>query len=153
MISSLGEQGGGNTQLFLTWAHFLGRKSFTTCVHAVHWTQGRLGCKHSSRSCQLPVSALGSEGFCSVLQGIKGSAEGVSVPVLCPLCNGRRGSRGSKPHPHFGISCLSLISSSLTLRAHPCDVRGAPAPVPCHEHTESCMLLEGSLLKHRPSLA
>lgn len=133
--------------LFLTWAHFLGKELFTTCMHASAWNT-RWVCLQMlvNGAASSPLSVLGRKGLFSLrYKGLLGNAKGVGLTVSCHLrggCCGRRGSRGFEAHSNFGTSCPSLISSpSLWLSWSFwffCSLQ------PHCEHTRSCTLLGGS---------
>lgn len=98
-----------------------------------------------------PLSALGRKGLFSLCyKGLQGNAKGVRLTVSCHLhggCRGRRGSRGFETHSNFGTSCPSLILSSFLWLSWSswffCSLQ------PHCEHSRSCILLGGPLLKCR----
>lgn len=128
-------------RLFLTWAHFFGKKLFITCVHAVHRIQDRLGCKHSLM--ELPAPSFlhwEARALLAVLQGIAGKHWRCDITCLVPTCAVAAAVGGEEG----ALRYIVILALAAHLPFHPCPTHAqshcsgflaAPASsVPC-SHT------------------
>lgn len=148
-------------RLFLTWAHFLGKKLFITCMHAVHWIQDRLGCKRSLMELPAPFFLHWEVGaLLAVLQGIAGKHRRCEITCLMPTCM-IAAVVGEEAGALMHIIILALGAH---LPFHPCSCSEPLLWLSCSslffcslqphcEHTGSCTLLGGPLLKSRHYLS